>query len=462
VSATPVRFDPPKGAVHPLRGFGAQFNTNFFTSAGESPDVSKDEVDALLATIKRLRPGHSRIFVRPDAREQGNERTALMRTIDLADRAGANVNLTWWKGPFPHAPQPGHVEKRKQLMDDFAAIIKDARAKAATTHITIMNEVNSYDIAKALQPLKTMQLYEALYRDLHESLARRSDPLDGSKTLAETVQLIGGDLVEKGPGRITVNKQRFPYGPSSQNDWLDYMRHHMADVLDGYSIHVYWQPDEFPKRPTTRLENLAKLGIKKPVFITEYGVRWRAARPRPGTIDMTPGGLRMERSSIAAFQHAWFNALAPQYGVAGLSKWVLYKTTKKGEFGEWGMIGPRTGAPAFDPAPSCDVFGLFNDLVLPQWTPDGFGYALDGSVLASRFKGSGTKRSVIVLNAGTRAVQVQVPGLPKNSSVFAADWNNRGKGKRRSLPRSPTDAQGNATVTVPPQGFVGLSTVALA
>jgi len=67
-----------------------------------------------------------------------------------------------------------------------------------------------------------------------------------------------------------------------------------------------------------------------------------------------------------------------------------------------------------------------------------------------------------VLNAGTRAVQVQVPGLPKNSSVFAADWNNRGKGKRRSLPRSPTDAQGNATVTVPPQGFVGLSTVALA
>jgi hypothetical protein len=108
------------------------------------------------------------------------------------------------------------------------------------------------------------------------------------------------------------------------------------------------------------------------------------------------------------------------------------------------------------------VTGLFNDLVLPQWTADGFGYALDRLVLASRFKGpGGTKRSVVVLNAGTRAVQLQVPGLPKNASVFGADWNNNGRGKRRSLPRTPTDGQGNALVTVPPLGFVGLSTVAL-
>ena len=127
-----------------------------------------------------------------------------MRTIGLADRVGAHVNLTWWKGPFPHAPQPGHEQSRKRLMDDFAGVIHEARAKAAAAHVkaavnhvTIMNEVNSYDIAKALEPLKTMKLYELLYRDLHESLANRIDPIDGSKTLAETVKLVGGDLVRR-------------------------------------------------------------------------------------------------------------------------------------------------------------------------------------------------------------------------------------------------------------------------
>ena len=100
-----VQWERPKARkLNPLRGYGAQFNTNLFTTAGESTPLSHAELEALVATVQTLKPGHSRIFVRPDAREPGKERTALMSTIELADRAGANINLTWWKGPFPHEP----------------------------------------------------------------------------------------------------------------------------------------------------------------------------------------------------------------------------------------------------------------------------------------------------------------------------------------------------------------------
>jgi hypothetical protein len=466
VAVTTIEFGLPKAKkLLPLRGVGAQFNTNIFTKDGESTPLGDDEREALLATIKNVKPGHSRIFVRPAARDAGEEREALMSTIRLANEAGANVNLTWWKGPFPHEPQQGHLQKRKKLMDDFAGIIAEARAilPANMTFVTIMNEVNSYDIAKALQPQKSMELYDALYRDLRDALRTRPDPSDSSKTLAETTRLVGGDLVEKGPGQVVVNKKKLAYGPSNQDDWLQFMRAHMRDVLHGYSIHVYWQPSEFPKKPRDRLEALAKLGIEKPIYITEYGVRRLDAKPRPGTIDGTPGGTKIERSTESAFMHAWFNALAPQYGCVGLAKWVLYQTTKRGEFGDWGMIGPRRGPfGPFRPSPICEVTRVFNDLIGPQWVADGFGPPASDRLLASRFKGPRGGQSVVVLNNTSQLQQVQLDGLKKSARLFAVDWNHDGQGTRRLLPRAPVDANGAATVAVPPQGLVALSTLPLA
>jgi hypothetical protein len=465
MAVTTIQFGLPKPRKPlPLRGVGGQFNTNLFTRAGESTPLGDGELQALLGTIKDVKPGHSRIFVRPVARQPGSERTALMSTIQLAHDAGANVNLTWWKGPFPHEPQRDHVQKRKKLMDDFAEIVKEARAilPASMIFVTIMNEVNSYDIAKALQPQKSMELYDALYRDLRDSLRARPDPSDSSKTLAETTRLVGGDLVEKGPGQILVNGEKVPYGPSNQDDWLQFMRAHMRDVLHGYSIHVYWQPNEFPKKPRERLEALAKLGIEKPIYITEYGVRRLDADPRPGTIDGRPGGTKIDQSIEAAFMHAWFNALAPQYGCVGLAKWVLYGTSKQGEFGEWGMIGPRRGPLGpFHPSPICDVTRLFNDLIGAQWRADGFGPPGSDRLLASRFKGPRGGQSVIVLNNTSNVQQVQVPGLKPNARYFAVDWNHDGRGTRRQLPRPSVDAQGNTVVGVPPQGLVALSTLSL-
>lgn len=466
MAGTLVAIGPPAaGTLHPMRGVGAQFNTNIFTKQGEDPDLTIPQRAALLAAIKPLQLGHSRIFVRPRARAAGVQRKALLATVKLADAAGANVNLTWWMGPFPHDPQPGHAQKRKKLMDDFAGIVKEAQASnlSCVTHLTVMNEVNSHDIAKLLKPRKSMDLYRALYEDLHDSL--QSFP---SRPL-----LIGGDLVKDGPGTILVDGVKRKYGPSNQNDWLDFMRGNM-DVLDGYSIHIYWTPEEFPTKLEDRLKDLARQGIDQPLFVTEYGVRRQdpdqRKTPRPGTFEGTPAGLstpngtKMEQSPRAAFMHAWFNALAPQYGCVGLVKWVLYKTSKRGEFGDWGMIGPVRGPHGpFHAWPTSDVTRIFNELIGPGWVADGFGKAAGGRILASRFKDpAGGGQSVVVLNNSAQPQPVQVKGVTKNTRFAVVEWNHNGDGKRHKLD-APILSGGSDTVgaNVPAHGLVAFTTLPL-
>jgi hypothetical protein len=449
VVVTTVQFRPALAKkLHPLRGFGAQFNTNLFTMQGESSSLSAEERRVLDARIGALRLGHSRIFVRPLARGAGSlQRKALMSTIELAQQAGANVNLTWWKGPFPHEPQRDHARKRKKLMEDFAGIIREARKDFdCVTHVTIMNEVNSYDIAKQGKVRKTMELYDSLYRDLDDALKQLS--------LRDSVELVGGDLVEQG-------LRKAGYGPSDQDDWLEFMRSEMKDVLNGYSIHVYWEPHsrQFPKKSTDRLTHLANLEIEKPIYITEYGVRRLAADPRPGTFDGTPNGTKMEQSPEVAFQHAWFNALAPQCGCTGLVKWILYKTSKRDEFGEWGMIGPRRGPSGpFHPSAICDVTRLFNQLIGPNWTADRFSLDEARTLLASAFKGPSGGQSVVVLSSTAEAQQVRLDGLKENGSYDTVDWDAGGTGTLNPPTQVTADAQGRTTITVPRHGLVALST----
>jgi hypothetical protein len=54
-----------------------------------------------------------------------------MKTVALAQQAGANVNLTWWEGPYPAEEQ-----KRRMVMDDFAATTASTSCtrSSTTTH----------------------------------------------------------------------------------------------------------------------------------------------------------------------------------------------------------------------------------------------------------------------------------------------------------------------------------------
>ena len=69
------------------------------------------------------------------------------------------------------------------------------------------------------------------------------------------------------------------------------------------------------------------------MYVTEFGVRKLGSKPEPGGLG---GGQTIEFSPDVAFQHAWFMALAPQYGCAGLVKWVLYRTDRRCAWGSGG------------------------------------------------------------------------------------------------------------------------------
>jgi hypothetical protein len=338
-------------------------------------------------------------------------------------------------------------------MRRFASLIARTQEEGLTCvkYVTIQNEPNQgkTDLAQKGSPVLAMRFYERLYRLLDESLRKLG--------VRGAVDLVGGDLVLE--------------GNSPQKDWLRYIRTSMdaprpafRSVVDAYSIHVYWAPgddpkDGFPQRLESRLKSLAAelktSSIDKPVYVTEFGVRKLNAKPEPGG----PGsGQSIEFSPDVAFQHAWFMALAPQYGCAGLVKWVLYRTDRRCAWGEWGMIdapNPPAGRTSFARSPAYRVTRLFNHLVDRDWTADGFGKSKDGTVLASRFKGPANE-SVVVLNRGPNPQHVVVEGLrPRN--YFAADWTKDGApAKERAEPLVPN--AGALPLTVPDRGIVALST----
>jgi hypothetical protein len=324
--------------------------------------------------------------------------------------------------------------------------------------VTIQNEPNGHstDIAHKKSTLISMRLYEWLYRLLDEELKKITKPTP----LRPAVDLVAGDLV-------------LDDGNGHQDLWLEFIRKNMdvprpkfPSVVDGYSIHVYWDLTDgkfgFPNRLEERLaalpKTLKRLGITKPVYITEYGVRTPASKPEPAG---RGSGQRVEFSSKFAFQHAWFNALAPQCGAAGLVKWVLYRTDLPANYGEWGMIdAPNAPDPRkpFGCSPNYKVTRLLNLAVGRDWMPSGVGRGAGNTVLASKFAGGGNE-AVLVLNRGGAAQDVALEGLKGSANYFVYDWNRDGKGVVQKRAAGVRSAAGKTTVTdVNPQAVTVLST----
>jgi hypothetical protein len=469
---------------HPLEGFGGQFNTNLFTTAGEPRPLTVQQLADLQAGIDNVQPGFSRILVRKGLRadtaagRRAPEFVALLKTIELAQHAGAELNLTYWgQGPYaderrlralrwpnksfrdwpdptrrkwpPQLLDPHGITQPRVLMERFAGVLAEVRRRGfdCVTSVTIQNEVNGagVDIAKQRDQYLSMRFYELLYRFLDAELRRLN--------LRDGIRLIAGDLVER--------------GNSTQDVWLRYLHRNMEvarpqfpSVLDGYSIHVYWEPTAgaqgFPAKPERRLANLERtarsLGLAAPIYVAEYGVRQVRARVKPGRI----GGVRIDESPLAAFQHGWFGAIAAQRGCVALSKWVLYRTDRAAGFGEWGMIGAPAGG--FDRFPVYRVTRLFSHVVPRGWQATGLS-RISTTVIASRFAASdGSDSSVLVLNNAAGGRRQKVQGLRANQEYFVVAWNRDGHGSLASLPPLQADATGAATVQLPAHGIVALST----
>ena len=399
-----------------------------------------------------------------DPTEQGQaERDALLRTIELAQGTGANVNLTWWQGPYFAGVPPEIRPCRKRAhgeftgaerMAGFAGVIEEARRAGldCVTHVTIQNEVNYHDIGLSCDVAESQGVYRRLYTLLDDELSARPDPLGREESLRATVDFVGGDLVDRGMAGVES---------TDQGDWLAYMQREMsAPLLDGYSIHVYFCPGDFAKvdrRMNGLRAQLEQLEISLPIYVTEYGVRAPTGDTEPGSL----GGQNIEDTVEAGFEHAWFDALAPQYGCVGFSKWALYRTDgPERKFKDWGMIRPpKTG---FAPeSPTYFVTWLFNHLIDAGWSAGGLWRSRDRLALVSRFEASeGADHSLVALNRG-RVVELEVSDLQPRFDYFSAIWNRQGDRKPGSIHgqgRVRSDGSGKAAVAVRRHELVALST----
>ena len=208
--------------------------------------------------------------------------------------------------------------------------------------VTVANEPNTTNL--------TMPEYEALYRALDAQLVERG--------LREHIHLMGGDLVRDG-----------------QRAWFQYIAANMNDVLDAYSVHIYWDYWNTPFFTETRLKDVRQIvteelpvGARKPTYVMEYGVR--GIRNFEGKPTVESGywedGTDMARTNIAAFQQLWFDLASVQLGFTGSVKWDAYWGKYNGAYNSlYAMIGPASeGWPLF---PAYHALGLLLQTTQSGW-----------------------------------------------------------------------------------------------
>src|SRR5439155_21131463 len=218
-------------------GYGVQFNHHVYAAISRAAGVTDDNAKDMEQKMRDLHPQFSRIFFNNTAFTDPDRMQSFIRTAQLAQSTGATINVTW---------QGGTLSVANGTIPKFAAVLIDLVHNRGITNLrwlTLQNEPNRTRI--------TMAQYEAQYREL--------DPY--IQSIRGQVRYMGGDLVRNG-----------------QTAWIHYLADHMTDILDAYSIHVFW--DFFDtQKIVDRLTEVREIvdGLpetgRKPLYVAEYGVR---------------------------------------------------------------------------------------------------------------------------------------------------------------------------------------------
>lgn len=437
VEVTEFRVLASSVLVPSFAGYGGQFNHHVYAAISRAVGVTDENVVEMERKMRALNPQFSRIFFTPAAFNDPDRMQSFIRTVQLAQSIGTTINITWQGGTLNVAS--GTVQK-------FADVLIDLVRNRGITRLrwlTLQNEPNRTRI--------TPEQYEATYRAL--------DPY--IQSIRGQVRYMGGDLV-RGPD----------VGPPNQQLWLDYMAAHMSDILDAYSIHVfwdYWDTAKLVERLTevrAIVDALPEAG-RKPLFVAEYGVR--GIRRLNGVPQGDPGvwedGTQISQTNISAFQHAWFDVLAARLGYQGTSKWDSYFGKYDNATQAYYFIGgPEGGWP---PYPLYNLIGLMTTTVKREWQVVGIDSVPDTSRLLAAYIGKNGQRTVVGLDTAGALLntvsQTPVPysigGLPASTKFRLAVWNEAGNGLVGPLKTVSSDAAGVAALAVPQHAVFVLTTV---
>ena len=297
VEVTEHELDRSTVFVQALGGYGAQFNQHVYAPVTNPPVATLPDLEA---KVKALEPQLVRIFYNDNFEERQPNRVRNLQsfkdTVKLAHEAGATINVTYQAVDVAKNDPAGSMSRFAVVLEDLVEV----QGYTGLHWVTVANEPNSTSV--------TMAQYEALYRALDAELIARG--LDGQ------IKLMGGDLIR-----------------DNQRVWFQYIAANMSDVLDAYSVHIYWDYWDTPFFLESRLKDVRKIvteelpvDARKPTYITESGVRGIINMPGKPATD--PGywqdGTQISRTNIAGFQQLWFDLASVQLGFIGSVKWDAY------------------------------------------------------------------------------------------------------------------------------------------
>jgi hypothetical protein len=430
VEVTEFELDQSQVLVPSIVGYGGQFNHRVYAKVSRDVGVTPENVVQMEDKVVALHPQFSRLFINGPDLTDPDRLASFAKTVLLAQRAGTTMNVTWQGGTLT-----------KALMVRLAAVLNDLVQNKGVTNLrwlTIQNEPNSTTI--------TLKTYEKQYRDFDPMIAN----------IRGQVRYMGGDLVRN--------------GGQDQQVWFDYMAANMADILDAWSIHVFWDYWDTQKLQD-RLNEVRAIwdrepeSGRKPLYVTEYGVR--GIKTLNG-VTSDPGfwkdGAPITQTNINAFQHAWFDILSARDGYVATSKWDSYFGKYDNGTQSYYMIGrPQDGWPTY---PIYNTLHLWTMSVQPGWKVVGLDGASGTKLLAAY---SGPTGDVTVIGLDTSGAQLNdvsatqvsysVGGLTPLTSFHLAVWNKNGDGQNTLESDVIADPSGVAVFAVPLHAVFSLTTL---
>jgi hypothetical protein len=430
VDVTQFRADVANVLLPSLVGYGSQFNHGLFNPLW-NPNVPPG-APGLQEKINTLEPQLVRVFFPNQAfTTQPEVLPSFVETVERVQETGAVINVTWQSG----------ATSIELNMSRFAAVLEDLIENRGITNlrwVTLLNEPNTTSVSLAT--------YQQLYRVLDRHLVAAG--------IRDQVRFMGGDLVR-----------------DRQREYFQYMAANMNDILDAYSVHIYWDYWD-PGFFKDRLDDVRKIdreelpaAARKPIYITEYGVRGirnvpgQPTLPRPG---LWSDGTPMAQTNISAFQVGWFNVSSARLGYPGTVIWDLLPGKYNPSYVEdWSLLGP---APDFQPRPGYFLLRLFTATTEPGWRIVGVD-GNSGAKLLTAYDGAGGTTVVGLDSADNQFVASSgqptgytVSGLPSLTTFKLVVWNRDGNGRLTSDQEVVTNDLGIARLSVPQHAVWALTT----
>jgi hypothetical protein len=182
LEVTDAELDASTVIVPSLAGYGGQFNHRIYSKLGGDVGITPENLPDLEQKVVDLQPQFSRIFVNDNDLKDPDRLQSFKRTVELAQRAGTAINVTWQGGTLD--VKTGSIPR---LADALVDLVQN-RGVTKLVWLTLQNEPNSTSLTPAA--------YEERYRALDPYLL----------PIRAQVRYMGGDLVRDG-----------------QRAWFDYM-----------------------------------------------------------------------------------------------------------------------------------------------------------------------------------------------------------------------------------------------